>query len=611
MRSRLTLLTLFSFVLSIFGTIASQAHASNADQTRGQARVIITFHHQPGPAQEALIQSLGVEVHHTFHLIPGLSGIVPEEALFGLSHNPHVAGIYLDTQVHAIDAELDNTWGVKRIGAGTVHDGENTGTGVKVAIIDSGIDYTHPDISANYVGGYDFVNDDEDPLDDNGHGTHVAGTVAALKNDTGVVGVAPQASLYALKVLDANGSGYWSDIIAALEWAVDNGMQVTNNSYGAGQNPGSAIETAFANADAAGILAIAAAGNSGNCGGKGNNVGYPARYTSVVAVSATNQSDSRPCFSSTGDAVELAAPGVSIYSTKLGGGYVEFNGTSMASPHVAGAAALVLAAGIADSNGNGRVNDEVRETLGATAEDLGAAGRDSHYGFGLVSAAAAVASVSPPVPPDPAVSIHLTTDKSSYISGEDTAAILTAVVQDENGVAVSGLDSAAFVTTGSLTSASMFFAETVTAGTYTASLDLTALADDTYSVETTVTDSRGLSATDAAMFDLGPAPVEPTTVSVDSISYTEEGGKNSNKHLNMKIALLDDFANPVSGATVSATLHHDSGSSWNGSATTGSDGTVTFTLKNAPSGCYETNVTSVSTEGLAWDGVTPENVFCK
>ena len=287
MRSRLTLLTLFSFVLSIFGTIASQAHASNADQTRGQARVIITFHHQPGPAQEALIQSLGGEVHHTFHLIPGLSGIVPEEALFGLSHNPHVAGIYLDTQVHAIDAELDNTWGVKRIGAGTVHDGENTGTGVKVAIIDSGIDYTHPDISANYVGGYDFVNDDEDPLDDNGHGTHVAGTVAALKNDIGVVGVAPQASLYALKVLDANGSGYWSDIIAALEWAVDNGMQVTNNSYGAGQNPGSAIETAFANADAAGILAIAAAGNSGNCGRRMERLLLPFRQrTRVIRVHA-------------------------------------------------------------------------------------------------------------------------------------------------------------------------------------------------------------------------------------------------------------------------------------------------------------------------------------
>ena len=113
----------------------------------------------------------------------------------------------LDLKIHAIDAELDNTWGVKRIGAGIVHDGGNEGLGVKVAIIDSGIDYTHPDLNGNFAGGHDFVNGDTDPMDDNGHGTHVAGSAGAEDNSSGVVGVAPQAQLYALKVLSSAGGG--------------------------------------------------------------------------------------------------------------------------------------------------------------------------------------------------------------------------------------------------------------------------------------------------------------------------------------------------------------------------------------------------------------------
>lgn len=180
------------------------------------------------------------------------------------------------------------------------------------------------------VAGWDFVNNDADPFDDNGHGTHVAGTIAAADNGSGVVGVAPEATLYALKVLDQSGSGVFSNVIAAVQLAVDLGIQVTNNSYGSTQDPGSLVQAAFDNAAAAGMLHVAAAGNSGNCLGTGDSVLFPARYGSVIAVAATDQADVSPCFSSTGPTVELAAPGVSINSTAPGGGYQVLSGTSMA-----------------------------------------------------------------------------------------------------------------------------------------------------------------------------------------------------------------------------------------------------------------------------------------
>jgi len=155
---------------------------------------------------------------------------------------------------------------------------------------------------------------------------------------------------------------------------------------------------------------VAAAGNSGTPPGKGDNVGYPARWDSVIAVAATDKNDNRASFSSTGPAVELAAPGVAINSTLPGNSYGAYSGTSMASPHVAGTAALVIASGITDSNGNGLINDEVRLQLQGTAIDLGDPGRDSKYGYGLVDAAAAAGGgVEPPANQPPLASFTYTT----------------------------------------------------------------------------------------------------------------------------------------------------------------------------------------------------------
>ncbi|MDP3994113.1 MAG: S8 family serine peptidase [Candidatus Doudnabacteria bacterium] len=586
--------------VGVVGSTNSQVQAAG----NNKVDVFIIFNQTPGSREQALVESHGGVIKHSYHLVPAIAASIPESAIAGLSRNPNITSIEPDGVVYAIDVELDNTWGVERIGSGTVHDDDNKGVGVKVAIIDSGIDYTHPDLDANFTGGYDFVNNDANPMDDNGHGTHVAGTVAAEDNDTGVVGVAPLASLYALKVLNSSGSGYWSNIIAALQWAVDNGMQVTNNSYGAGSDPGATVKAAFDNSAAAGIFHAAAAGNSGNCAGKGNNVGYPARYDSVMAVAATNKSDSRPCFSSTGVAVELSAPGVSINSTQLGGGYVKFTGTSMASPHVAGAAALVIAAGVTN-------NDEVRAILNSTADDIGATGKDTHYGYGLVNVAAAIASLVPPQPPDPAVNVDLSTDKTNYESGIDTTAILTAAIADENGNAISGLSPSDFTITVNVTTTAVSFAETATPGTYTGNLDISSLADGNYTVGVTATDTRSVSGSGTANLSIGPAPSEPTTAIVNSITYTTEGGKNSDKHLNIHIAVIDDFGNPVANASVSINLTLNGNVVGSGTGTTGSNGVVTFSYKNAPSGHYETVITGVTAVGLIWDDATPPNGYDK
>jgi len=334
---------------------------------------------------------------------------IPAAAAAQLRREPGVVAVEPDGEIEAHD--LGKTWGVSRIGCGPVHAGtfgENVrpvlGGGVRVAVVDSGVDYMHPELLSNYAGGYDYVNNDADPYDDHGHGTHVSGIIAAMRDASGVVGAAPEVNLYAIKVLGADGSGSWSWIISSLDWCIKNGISVANFSLGSSSHPGSTVENAFKNAAAAGLLMIASAGNAGS---GADTVGFPAKFPGVVAVASTTSSDQRSSFSSTGPAVELAAPGSSIYSTVRGGGYGTMSGTSMAAPHVAGAAALVIAAGVADSNGDGKIAEEVRVILQVTAEDLGAVGVDNEFGHGLVNAefAALLAydagSGQPPSDPEP------------------------------------------------------------------------------------------------------------------------------------------------------------------------------------------------------------------
>lgn len=405
---------LAAVVLTLFVGLTSLGGAAPLAQSPLMAKVLIAFNIQPGPAEEALVRGVGGDIKYTYHLIPAIAATVPLPALEGLRRNPYVTAVDLDIEVHVIDAELENTWGVQYIGAGTVHASGNKGGGVKVAILDTGIDTNHPDLSYNRACSTNFVAG-ETLEDSHSHGTHTAGTVAALDNDRGVVGVAPEVILCIYKVLNNGGSGNYSDIIAALQQAVADDVQVTNNSYGSVGNPGSTVQAAFDNASAAGVLHVAATGNSGNFMGTGDNCIFPARWESVMATAATNQSDTRASFSSTCPEVELAAPGFQIHSTVPGGGFGDKSGTSMASPHVTGTAALVLAT-YPDWN-----NDQVRLQLQTTAVDLGDPGRDAHYGYGLVDAAEAEASGSntPPLAHDQSVTAAQDTPVTITLTGSD------------------------------------------------------------------------------------------------------------------------------------------------------------------------------------------------
>lgn len=276
-------------------------------------------------------------------------------------------------------------WGIDRIDADLLWS-VTTADLIKVGIIDTGIELSHLDLAANIKGGYNAINPTKSANDDNGHGTHVAGTVAALNNSIGVVGAGHKIDLYAVKVLNRNGSGFLSDVIEGIDWAVQNRMNVINMSLGTISNIQS-LHDAVVRAHSAGVVVVAAAGNE-----NGGPVNFPGAYPEAIAVSATDINNNIASFSSVGPEVDLAAPGVNILSTYRGGRYATVSGTSMASPHVAGAAALLLSIpSKCDFDLNGVCSpSEVRERLEQTAIDLGASGKDNIYGSGLVNAFQAI-----------------------------------------------------------------------------------------------------------------------------------------------------------------------------------------------------------------------------
>ena len=292
------------------------------------------------------------------------------------------------------DPRLSELWGWSKIRTSELWSRAKSGASVRVAVVDTGVDRDHPDLTGRVLPGWDFVNGDADPRDDQGHGSHVAGTIAAIAdNRLGITGVAPTTAIVPVKVLGADGSGETTTIAQGILKARELGAQIINLSLG-GPERSRVLEDAIARVTAQGCLVVVAAGNDGT-----TTPSHPAAFADALSVAATDANDRRASFSQYGSTVDIAAPGVDILSTTEGG-YKKHSGTSMASPHVAGAAALLLS-----------LHPEATPARLRQALESGADRRTSGFGstpvarLDLVGALAQLETSASPVPspgpPDP------------------------------------------------------------------------------------------------------------------------------------------------------------------------------------------------------------------
>ncbi|WP_276282106.1 S8 family peptidase [Halorussus caseinilyticus] len=331
------------------------------------------------------------ETVREFNSIDAVTLRLPKKAATALEKSPNIRYVEQNGTMEALAQTLP--WGIDRVDAEVAHANGETGAGADIAIVDTGIDDDHPDLQGNLGAGESFVSCGNGGYfgncawsgnsnscnrswsDDNDHGTHCAGTANAVNNGEGVVGVSTEATLHAVKVLDCAGSGSFSDIAAGVEYVADQGWDVASLSLG-GDSSSQTLKDAVQYANDSGVLVVVAAGNPGPCT---DCVKYPAKYEEVVAVSATTESDSLADFSAQGPEVDIAAPGKGVYST-VPSGYANFDGTSMACPHVAGAGGQLMA--------SGKSNSEARNALESTAEDIGLSSNEQ--GNGLLDVAAAL-----------------------------------------------------------------------------------------------------------------------------------------------------------------------------------------------------------------------------
>jgi subtilisin family serine protease len=419
----------FAVVLVVLLSLTTIVYAAPQEKAE-KVSVLIGISNEKGRSS---LSSLGGKIQREFKFINVVKAELPKVAVEKMRNAKGVAFIEPDAEVKAYAQTIP--WGIEKVKAPAVHSKGSTGSGIKVAVLDTGILLNHPDLQVS--GGYDTTGKGS-YNDDNGHGTHVAGSIAALNNTIGVLGAAPSAKLYAVKVLNSAGSGTYSNIIAGIEWAINNDIDVINMSLG-GSSGSTALEQACNSAYNAGVLVVAAAGNEGTSSGSNECIGYPARYSSVMAVGSITSSNVRSSFSSTGSTLEIMAPGSNIYSTTYNGSYGTMSGTSMACPHVAGVAALVWSAKPS------MTNVQLRNALNLTANDMW---NDSwRYGNGLVDALAAYNYVTggevpdppedpdPPQDPDPTyLNVSISTNYSYYYMYETMR--MTVTVRNENNALV-------------------------------------------------------------------------------------------------------------------------------------------------------------------------------
>jgi len=428
------------FVLIAIAFIGFPAQADQPTSEFAPGQILVRF--KPGlpiQARDAHLKQFGAWYQSELPEIDVTVAGVPEGdeliVIDQLEATDLVVYAEVNGLVHAIetipnDPLYRQQYGPGRIKAPQAWDLSTGSDAILISVIDTGVACDHEDLVGKCVAGFDFVNNDPDPADDHGHGTHVAGIATAVTNNgIGVAGICWSCKIQPVKVLNSGGSGTWDGVAQGNIWATDNGADVINMSLG-GTGGSQTMKDAVDYAYVHGVLIFAAAGNTGAEG-----VLCPACYGSVIAVAATDSQDRRASFSTYGIDVELAAPGVSNLSSVPTGscslcdpsGYRSLSGTSMATPHAAGAGAVILAYLDLD-------NISARILMGSTAVDLGDPGRDKFYGYGLVDLFAALTGELPPTPtpgpsPTPTMTPTITPRPVTEVCGKYTGG----ATWDKNG----------------------------------------------------------------------------------------------------------------------------------------------------------------------------------
>lgn len=297
-----------------------------------------------------------------------------KQAISTLQNAENIVSIEKNKKVHIAAEKV--SWGFETTKVRTPWKTGYTGKGVKIAVIDTGVG-PHEDL--NVKRSVSFIESERSTADLNGHGTHIAGIISALHNNFGVKGIAPDAEINGLKVFDKDGTGFTHDVMRAIDWAIDKKMDIINLSL-TSEVPLNSYETVINRAYEEGILIVGAAGNSTTTNPKVDNVQYPARFDNVIAVSSVDWDGNKGYYSSIGPSVEVAAPGVSIYSTHLDNSYTYLQGTSMSTAFVTGHLALLKEAY------PHLTNVQLRKKLIDDVIDLGPRGRDTVFGYGLIQA---------------------------------------------------------------------------------------------------------------------------------------------------------------------------------------------------------------------------------
>lgn len=445
-----------------------------------------------------------------------------EKALEAIAKHKNVEYVEPDFTATALNTANDpqftsgNQWALQKIAAPLAWNTTVGSSNVIVAVIDSGVTATHPDLAGKVLPGYDFINNDADATDDNGHGTAVAGLIgAATNNGIGMAGVSWNSMILPVKALGADGNGSYSAISNAIIWAADRGARVINLSLG-GTAASTTLQNAVNYAWNRNCVVIAAAGNSGN-----DIPQYPGACNNVVAVSATNSSDVRPSWSNFGSYVDISAPGVNVLTLQGANSYSNWNGTSFSSPITAGVVALMASA---NSSLN---NAALVNTLLANADDIGTAGYDVYYGNGRVNANRAVQAALGAVLVDttaPSVSI------TSPANGSTVAGTIN--------VNLSSSDNVGVTRTELFINGSLFGSSTSAAASF--SWNTTAFADGVYSLEARAYDAANNIGSRTVSVTVQNAVIVDTTAPSVAIISPTNGSRLRSKRTNIDVRASDN-----------------------------------------------------------------------